>query len=257
MRIKETGDRYRLRRVTLFAFALFLFCASASDAGVNREVRIRDGAVVYVLQPGVARNDVETVRRPLRTALAALEKDFPEVKRAPLVVRLTARTGDFTVQTGEPWWHGGIYEHGEMMLQPVATLEKRGVLESTLRHEAAHFALESVAGDRLPLWLVEGYCSTFSGELQPSATEMKQWLLGAASVAAIDSGMKQTNDMKRAEIAYRAAYVFVSTLQKNYGSARLINVIRIITKGEKPDAAFKSVFGTTPDRLLRRSQRDT
>ena len=51
-----------------------------------------------------------------------------------------------------------------MELQPLALLRRRGVLQTTLRHEYVHFVVEHLGRGRTPRWLAEGMAIHVAGE---------------------------------------------------------------------------------------------
>ncbi len=81
-----------------------------------------------------------------------------------LAIRLNESTGDFTSRTGQPWWAAAATKGNRVELQPVAILQRRGVLFTTLRHELAHVVIDSVSNNRAPRWLEEGFAIYLAGE---------------------------------------------------------------------------------------------
>ena len=117
-----------------------------------------------------------TSRREVEGALAALEAARADVRSrlasasvaAPalgvLEVFVHATTGDFTGATGQPAWVAAVTRGRRIELQPLATLQKRGVLAPTLRHEYAHAVINALSRSRAPLWLAEGLAAHVAGE---------------------------------------------------------------------------------------------
>jgi stage II sporulation protein D len=58
--------------------------------------------------------------------------------------------------TGEPGWIAASVRGHTVRLQPMIELQRRGIVESTLRHEFFHLLVESHAKDGTPLWFREG-----------------------------------------------------------------------------------------------------
>lgn len=58
--------------------------------------------------------------------------------------------------TGQPGWVAASTRGTTIRLQPLKELEKRGIVESTLRHEMFHVLVEEKARVGIPLWFREG-----------------------------------------------------------------------------------------------------
>jgi stage II sporulation protein D len=152
-----------------------------------------------------------------RIALSGVSIQFP----APEIF-VNATTGDFVGRTGQPWWAAAATKSNLIELQPVATLKRRGVLETTLRHELVHIAVEKLSHGQAPRWLAEGMAIYFAGEgamvsrFQPkrklSASEIDERLLKAASA----------EDMRQ---AYAAAYREVSELIGRDGETKVWQLV--------------------------------
>jgi stage II sporulation protein D (peptidoglycan lytic transglycosylase) len=155
-----------------------------------------------------------------------------ESSRADLIRRLVTRgvkaqlptlevfindsTGNFVGRTGQPPWAAAATRGNLIELQPLALLKRRGVLETTVRHELVHVVIKALARGYTPRWLEEGLALYMAGEgpmlskyvagSRMSSAEIEQMLEGA-----------QTNEEMGA--AYAAAYGEVSRLIKTQGEA--------------------------------------
>ena len=116
----------------------------------------------------VARREAESFLRALESARADVAR---RVERASLAVAFPSMevfvyetTGDFVGETGEPAWVAAVTEGRRMRLQPLEALRRRGVLNTTPRHELVHAALEALGRGRAPRWLVEGLAAYVAGE---------------------------------------------------------------------------------------------
>ncbi len=112
--------------------------------------------VVFVLQT------LEAARADLLARGPAASMSW--ASNSLIQVRLHSSTGDYVAATGQPAWTAAATRGNTMQLQPLALLRKRGILTTTLRHELAHVALESLGNRRAPRWLVEGLAIHFAGE---------------------------------------------------------------------------------------------
>lgn len=146
-----------------------------------------------------------------RVAGAGIKRQLPALE-----IFLNETTGDFVARTGQPPWAAAATKGSRIELQPLATLRKRRILETTLRHELVHAVIDAVGGGRVPRWLAEGMAINFAGEgvlvarygpsLRLSPEEIEQKLVNA----------KSAGDMRQ---AYAAAYAEVRRLINNEGEA--------------------------------------
>ncbi|CAN5816379.1 hypothetical protein BH18ACI4_BH18ACI4_03810 [soil metagenome] len=73
-------------------------------------------------------------------------------------------TGDFVGRTGQPPWVAAATHRNRIELQPYELLRRRGILETTLRHELVHSVIEAIGHGRSPRWLEEGLALHLAGE---------------------------------------------------------------------------------------------
>jgi stage II sporulation protein D len=117
-----------------------------------------------------ARREVEMVLRALEAARADMERrlmvaGLPALAGARLLdVVIHETTPGFIAATGQPGWAAAASRGSRMELQPLALLRRRGVFETTLRHEYAHFVIEFLGRGRAPRWLAEGLAAHVAGE---------------------------------------------------------------------------------------------
>ena len=127
-----------------------------------------------------------------------------------LEVRVYPDVETFRNATGEPGWVAAHTEGRRIHLQPAAILRSRDALESTLRHELLHVAVESQARPGLPVWFREGlvgYSGSSHGQPDTDARIPS------------DADLRQTADAARARQAYADATRAVAVLVKRYGLA--------------------------------------
>jgi stage II sporulation protein D len=120
--------------------------------------------------------DARTNRREVDAVLDILEAARADIERRLTVARLTLSgagmlnvviaetTAEFIAVTGQPGWAAAASRGSRMELQPLALLRRRGVLQTTLRHEYAHFVIELLGRGRTPRWLAEGLAVHLAGE---------------------------------------------------------------------------------------------
>jgi stage II sporulation protein D len=114
-------------------------------------------------------HEVEAALRMLEAAYRNLEQRLnkaslamPDTARTELMIYAT--TGDFTGATGQPAWAAAVTRGRTIHLQPLRTLQQRGVLFTTLRHEYVHVVIEALSRGRAPRWLAEGLAIHVAGE---------------------------------------------------------------------------------------------
>lgn len=118
--------------------------------------------------------------------------------------------------TGQPGWVAASTRARTIRLQPLKELEKRGILESTLRHEVLHVLVEARAATKTPLWFREGIVLVLSNEnMQGSATpEMTD--------GQIEAVLRQPTNRQEVQKAYAAAASRVSALMRQYGKEAVL-----------------------------------
>ncbi|MFN7926888.1 MAG: SpoIID/LytB domain-containing protein [Blastocatellia bacterium] len=165
----------------------------------------------------LAAQEVASLLPVLEAARADLQQRLqPATMPALTQVVLHSSTGDFVAATGQAAWAAAATRGKTMHLQPLAVLRKRGILTTTLRHELAHVALETLSRNRASRWLVEGLAIHFAGEArfysQPTnrlAQEELEKRLAAPATAA---------EMQR---LYALAYAEVRELVRTLGEAKV------------------------------------
>jgi stage II sporulation protein D len=115
------------------------------------------------------RREVEEVLRILEAARASIERrltiaGLSAAGAGPLDVLIHETTADFIAGTGQSGWAAAASRGSRMELQPLALLRRRGVLQTTLRHEYAHFVIELLGRGKTPRWLSEGLAVHLAGE---------------------------------------------------------------------------------------------
>jgi len=116
----------------------------------------------------------------------------------------------FTRGAGMPWWVAARTVGSRVDFQPRDALRKRGVLDSTIRHEIVHVLIDASLKGR-PAWVREGLAMVVSGEYQGrgkqppaacptdadllnsrSAEQWRRWYeaAGACAAAALAAGQR-------------------------------------------------------------------
>jgi hypothetical protein len=116
--------------------------------------------------------DTRAIESALRVLESAREDLLRRLERAslriaepaPFEVVIHATTADFIAATGQSGWAAGVTRGRRIELQPLPLLRRRGILNSTLRHEFAHAVIEVLGQSRAPRWLAEGLAIHLAGE---------------------------------------------------------------------------------------------
>ncbi len=116
--------------------------------------------------------DTRSVENALRVLESAREDLLRRLEKAslriaepgPFEVIIHATTADFIAATGQSGWAAGVTRGRRIELQPLPLLRRRGILNTTLRHEFAHAVIEALGQSRAPRWLAEGLAIHVAGE---------------------------------------------------------------------------------------------
>ena len=149
-----------------------------------------------------------------RISSAGISSDrFPALE-----IFINDTTGDFTGRTGLPAWAAAATKGNQIELQPIAVLQRRGVLTSTLRHEMAHVAIDSVSHSRAPRWLAEGMALYLAGEGPMISRYTPQ---AKMKVSEIEQMLSQASSATEMRAGYAAAFREVGSLLKRDGERGL------------------------------------
>ena len=157
-----------------------------------------------------------------RVAAAKVSFQFPA-----LGIFINETTGDFVGRTGLPAWAAAATKGSQIELQPLQTLKRRRILETTLRHELVHTMIDAVSRGRAPRWLAEGLAVHVAGEGQLVARFEPRKRMTREEIdkqLGHSESLTSANDMRA---VYAAAYGEVRRLIKEEGEA---NVWRQVAK---------------------------
>jgi stage II sporulation protein D len=122
----------------------------------------------------------------------------------------------FRDATGQPGWIAAFTRAHTISLQPTAMLEKKSVLESTLRHEFTHLLIEQRARAGTPLWFREGLALYFADAIHN--TEPVQM-----SAAQIEQALENPQDRQQIERGYAAAKTKVGQMVQRNGREAVLS----------------------------------
>jgi stage II sporulation protein D len=144
---------------------------------------------------------------------AGITVRFPDLK-----IFINETTGDFVGRTGQPPWAAAATKSNLIELQPLETLRRRRILETTLRHELVHVLVDSIGQGRTPRWLAEGLALHLAGEGRMVARYATARHIATEDIDKQLSNATSANDMR---VAYAAAYGEVKRLINKEGEANV------------------------------------
>ncbi len=120
--------------------------------------------------------------------------------------------------TGEPGWVAASTRGLTIRLQPMRTLQERGVLESTLRHEFLHMVIDSQSRPDTPPWLSEGLVIYLSDpeHVHPAKVDTAQ----------LDRRLKAARTEAEMRAAYRDSAAAVAETVQSVGLAEVLDWAR-------------------------------
>jgi stage II sporulation protein D len=127
-----------------------------------------------------------------------------------IAVRAYASTAAFGQAAGQPGWVAAASDGQGIALQPLRTLDARGMLRSTLRHELLHLVIHRLRAPGVPRWYEEGMVLYLAGEN----------ITAPPSIPANDAGRA------RMEGSYALARARVAKLARRRGEGALWEILQ-------------------------------
>jgi stage II sporulation protein D (peptidoglycan lytic transglycosylase) len=118
--------------------------------------------------------------------------------------------------TGQPGWVAASTRGKTIRMQPLAELQKRSIVESTLRHEIFHVLVEAKAKAATPLWFREGIV-LFLSNSNGAGT-----VAGAMTDEEIETVLRQPRNREEVQKAYAAAQSRVTRLIEERGKETVL-----------------------------------
>ena len=191
---------------------------------------ILDGSGVDHAERILSSEHFEMVFPPRQERLAAKALEALEAQRAKLAgraealptrirVRTWETTDDFIRATRQPGWVAASNDGRVIDLQPLDLLKRKGVLESTLRHELTHLVVRRRRAPEVPRWYEEGLVLYLTGE---PVGETTRSLDPRRSLELSLSEPRSENEMR---VAYARALDRVKEFAQQRGEAALWQVL--------------------------------
>jgi stage II sporulation protein D len=134
----------------------------------------------------------------------------------PFEVLVHAKIADFITATGQQGWAAGATRGRRIELQPLDLLRRRGVLNTTLRHELTHAVIEVLGGGRAPRWLAEGLAIHVAGE---SATLPRIDIKNRLSREDLERKLMRSSPVAESRELYAMAYHEVLEMIESEGES--------------------------------------
>lgn len=167
--------------------------------------------------------EIEDLMRLLETSRSTLQARLKLnriVYSIPAVeVFVNTTTGDFVGQTGQASWAAAVTKGERIELQPLKVLRDRGILETTIRHELVHIAIDGLGHNQSPRWLAEGLAMYVAGEGVKVSDHTP-----ASNYDSLEDLNRALNSAKTPEsmkAAYTAAYYEVRRLVRREGEGNV------------------------------------
>ena len=223
------------------AVAVLLLLASAL---VPRDAR----ADIVVNAPPSLASFAERIRgvdaAALAAALARAGLELPPRIRVTLVPDT-----DADARAVPDWIAGLAFGDGDIVIFPQRVLSyPYDSVESVLRHEVAHLALNARAeGGSLPRWFHEGVATSVDAGWQTAAQlQLLVAMLARPDTAAL-TRLFVSESRSEAEQAYLLSALLVHHVRGRYGAAVPGAIARRVASGMAFAEAFRAETGVTPD----------
>ena len=170
----------------------------------------------------VSRRDAESVlgllessRRVMvqRITAVGINAHFPAVE-----IFVNETTGDFVGRTRQPPWAAAATRKNKIDLQPLHTLKRRRILETTLRHEFVHVIVDTLGKGQTPRWMAEGLALHYADEGRLIAQYEPRTPM---TTDAIENHLREARSAEEMKAAYAAAYREIKRLINSEGEAKV------------------------------------
>jgi stage II sporulation protein D len=130
---------------------------------------------------------------------------------AGIRLQVYATMDSYRDTTGQPGWVAASTRGKTIRLQPLAELQKRSIVESTLRHEIFHVLVEAKTRAATPLWFREGIVLFLSNESLATTAD------AAMSYEQMEAVLRQPRNRDEVKRAYASAQSRAAALVQERG----------------------------------------
>jgi len=155
---------------------------------------------------------LEESRRGLQSRARALP--------AKIRVRTWETAAEFIRASGQPGWVAANNDGRTIQLQPLSTLKRKGILNSTLRHELIHLVVHRLRAPQVPRWFEEGFVLYLTGE-QPTVDAA-----AALPVRSLEESISHPRSEAEMKAAYARALERARALARQRGESALWEVLQ-------------------------------
>jgi stage II sporulation protein D len=141
--------------------------------------------------------DVDSVLLPVAEKILKEDEDAIGWKATRIRLQVYPTLDSYRNTTGRPGWVAASTRGHTVRLQPLKGLQRRSIVESTLRHEIFHVLVEARAKVPTPLWFREGIVLYLSSPNASSQTVS----LSDEQMEAILRAPKNREDVQKAYVA--------------------------------------------------------
>lgn len=183
-------------------------------------------------------------RAALADALARAGLELPSEVRVTLVAEAEA-----AARATPDWVAGLAWGSRDIVIFPERVLSyPYDSLESVVRHEVVHLALEAQAGGaQVPRWFHEGVATSVDSGWKTSARLQLLLAMLARPDTAELTRLFVSQSASQTRQAYLLSAVLMHDLRERHGPALPGAVVRRVAAGMPFDAAFEAETGTSPD----------
>jgi stage II sporulation protein D len=181
-----------------------------SSSGIAWQRLAGERVALLTTHPETERDILAVAER----ALAAVVERIRMAAPAGIEIRVYPDLDAYRNVTGEPGWVAAYTRGAVIHLQPAAALRKAGTLETTVRHELFHAALDAHAAPSLPLWFREGLVGYLEHPDPRSAP------------VPTDAELRNRTDAARARAAAAGATRTVTALVNRYGETTVFSWLK-------------------------------